>query len=126
MAAPELKSNDISNNRTNSNMSPSSPLPFLAQDIDLEILPEPLQLSHGTAEHISTLPFRKCSISTKITDLRRCWFRDERIGGNGKREACVIVFELEFGEQVRGSGQRITEMGVWVLVEEIDEDDQVS
>ncbi|KAK0100598.1 hypothetical protein ONS95_007053 [Cadophora gregata] len=127
MADSELKSNDTSSPTSNpgdSDISPPSALPFLSQDVDLEILPEPLQLSHGTTEHISTVPFRKCSISTKITDLRRCWFRDERVGGDGKREACVVVFELEFGEQSRESGQRITEMGVWVLVEEVDEDER--
>ncbi|KAH7407131.1 hypothetical protein BKA64DRAFT_665909 [Cadophora sp. MPI-SDFR-AT-0126] len=134
MADQKLKSNDTSNHVIHTNLDKSDmpaaalnhPLlsPFITQDIDLKVLPEPLQLSHGGSEHISTQPFRKCSISTKITDLRRCWFKDERVGGEGKRDACVIVFELEFGEQVRDSGQRITEMGVWVLVEEVDGEDQ--
>jgi len=122
---PESKSNDLSP----STQAPdsSSPSFFATQDVELSVLDEPHQLGHGDTEHIATLPFRKCSISTKITDLRRCWFRDGRVGGGegegeGRREACVVVFELEFGDQIRGSGQRITEMGVWVLVEEVDEE----
>jgi hypothetical protein len=94
--------------------------PFFSEDVDLDILSEPAQLGHGDTQHIFTLPFRKCSISTKITDLRRCYFKDGRNGE--KRDACVIFFELEFRSQVVGSTQRITEMAVWVMFEEIEKD----
>lgn len=93
---------------------------FLSADVGLNILSEPLQLGHGDTQHISTLPFRKCFISTKIIDLKRCNFRDGKTGD--KREACVIIFELEFGSQVVGSSQRITNMSVWIMFEEIEED----
>ena len=99
--------------------------PFLSSSIPLELLPGPSQLGHGDTQSITTQPFRKCSISTKITDLRRCYFSDGKSGE--KREACVIFFELEFGSQVQGSSQRITDMSVWVMFEETEsEGDEVS
>lgn len=116
----EPKTDDVS---STSAVAPADDVPFLSEEIDLETLDEPQQLGHGETQHISTLPFRKCSITTKITDLRRCYFRDGRSGGEEKREACVLFFELEFGSQVRGSGQRITECGVWVMFEEVEEED---
>ncbi|KAG4435977.1 hypothetical protein IFR05_008558, partial [Cadophora sp. M221] len=132
--SPEAKTNDTSpfpspgldipNPSIDTPISDSSSAPFTTVEVNLSVLSEPQQLSHGDTEHISTQPFRKCSISVKVTDLRRCWFRDSRVGGEGRREACVLVLEMEFGDQIRGSGQRITEMGVWVLVEEVDEEEE--
>jgi len=113
-----------SDSDSTSKVKHNSDEPFLSVDVDLEVLPEPRQLSHGTTEHISTLSFRSCNITTKITDLRRCFFADGLTGL--KREACVIFFELEFGKQDVGSSQRITEMVVRVLFEEVEATEGVS
>ncbi|KAF2089525.1 hypothetical protein K490DRAFT_63663 [Saccharata proteae CBS 121410] len=88
--------------------------------VEITLLPLEIgtySLRAGDTDVVSVQPFRKTSITTKVTDFQHCYFVDGRTCQ--KHDVCVVFLQFQFNRQKQGGhfNQRITDMTIAIRAE---------